>query len=84
MEREKRSDWCWSNNAVVVFGFLILFGGIFLYNMISPGIPRMEVGPTLAVLILVFGTGIICYCFYDFFEQDKKYKAEQRMKQTRH
>jgi hypothetical protein len=50
--------------------------------MITPTTPYgggvAVVGALIFLIVLV---GLLCYCCHDFFEQDKKYKTEQRMKQ---
>ena len=77
---EEKWDWCWSNNAVLAIPIIIVGG--FLWSLISPRPQGLGEGAWLVVLILLVGAAIICYCCYDFFEQDKKYKAEKEMREA--
>ena len=79
---EERWDLCWSNNTVLAIPLIVIIIGGYLWSFISPRPQGLGEGAWLIVLILFVGVAIICYCCYDSFEQDKKYKAEKEMREA--
>ena len=85
MNGEGKFDWCWSNDAVIALAIvtIILFLGIFPAAVLTEPYGG-QTALFLAIIVTIVVIGFLCYACHDFFEQDKKFKAERwRKKSTR-